>query len=107
MKSICVFLLALACASAQPSPNELNEQGLAATDRRAYDEAEELFLASIQGWQAKGQAYDLHAAIVKTNLAQMYAVHGDRKRCAAMLEEALAVYHRTLGPKDLKTVTVQ
>jgi tetratricopeptide (TPR) repeat protein len=106
MKTICLFFVALSGVFGQTSPNELNERGLQATDRREYDEAERLFTEAIQQWHAQGKAYDLHAAIVQTNLAQTYAVRGDRKRCAATIEEALGVYRRTLGLKDLRTLSV-
>lgn len=104
MKSICLFALALASASAQTGPNELNEQGLRASRSHDYAAAEKLFTQSISEWRAKGPAYDLHAAIVRTNLAEVYAARGDRIRCAATMEQALDVFRRALGVRDTHTI---
>jgi len=106
MKYVVLFAMALVSGSAQPAPNALNEQALQLSAARQFDAAEKLFRESISGWHAMGAAYDLHASIVEVNLAQMYAARGERQRCATTMEEALAVHRRTLGVKDLRTLTV-
>jgi tetratricopeptide (TPR) repeat protein len=106
MITVYLILFALAPVIAQTGPNELNDRALKAADTRQFETAEKLFNESIALWRAQGAEYDLHAAFVQNNLAQMYCAMGDRKRCSATLEQALPVFRRALGVKDQRTLTV-
>ena len=98
-----VFAMAIASAQTETG-NELNDRGLAATDKREFDLAKQLFTQAIQTWQARGPQYDAHVAIVKTNLAQVYSAEGRRAECAAILEDAMVLFRRTLGIQDIRAL---
>jgi tetratricopeptide (TPR) repeat protein len=106
MKLLLVICFALATASAQMEvAAALNDRGLEASDARRFDDARKLFTEAIAQYQALGSRYDAHAAIVRMNLAQVYGGEGKRAECAALLEESLAVFRRTLGLDNLNALT--
>ncbi len=106
MKSIILVLLALGTASAQrEAASELNDRGLAASEARRFDDAKRFFGEAIRKYEGLGPEYDAHVAVTKMNLSQVYGAEGKRLECAAMLEESLAVFRRTLGIKDIRTLT--
>src|SRR4051812_5389154 len=106
MRSIILVLFTLATASAQTeAASALNDQGLEATEKRQFDDAKQLFQAAIAKYKELGPNYDAHIAVTKTNLAQVYGAEGRRTECAAMLEESLALFRRTLGIKDVRSLT--
>jgi tetratricopeptide (TPR) repeat protein len=106
MKLLVVLWCALASMSAQVKVAlELNDRGLAASEARKYDDAKKLFGEAIEKFQALGVRYEPHIAIVKMNLAQVFGAEGRRTECAAMLEESLALFRKTLGNDNLNTLT--
>src|SRR2546423_8822081 len=106
MKFLLFILCALATASAQLNvASDLNDRGLQASEAGRFDDARKLFMDAIGKYQALGPEYDAHVAIVKMNLAQLYGGEGKRAECAALLEESLAVFRRTVGFENLNTLT--
>src|SRR4051812_37441420 len=106
MKFLLLSLCVLSTASAQLNvASGLNDRGLEAAVAGRFDDARKLFAEAMDKYQALGPEYDAHAAIVKMNLAQLYGGEGKRAECAAMLEESLAVFRRTVGFENLNTLT--
>jgi tetratricopeptide (TPR) repeat protein len=106
MKRLVYLLFALVTAVAQaPDGQKLNEEGLQAYQRGAYVEAEQLHLRAIQIWEKLGPDFEAHLATSKMNLAQALAAEGRRTEAAAALEESLAGFRHSLGPRDLRTLT--
>src|SRR3954452_13845981 len=98
MRTIILLLFAAAAAVAnQPTAGQLNERGLAASEKRDFETAKTLYLEAIALWEKQGPEYAAHVAIVKMNLAQVYGAEGRRLECAAMLEESLKGFRNTLG----------
>jgi tetratricopeptide (TPR) repeat protein len=106
MHTMTLLLFAVAAGTAgQETAGELNDRGLAAAEKRDYDNAEKLYKSALAIWEKQGPDYKAHVAIVKTNLAQLYGATGRRAECAALLEEGLSGLRETLGIRDLRTLT--
>jgi tetratricopeptide (TPR) repeat protein len=107
MQTISLFLFALSSIGMgqESVASKLNDQGLAATDRRDFAAAKKHFADAIAIWESKGPAYLAHVAVVKMNLAQVYGAEGGRVECARLLEESLAGFRRSLGIRDLRTLS--
>jgi tetratricopeptide (TPR) repeat protein len=106
MNFIPIVVLALTVGMANHGPAwQLNERGLAAAERRDYETAEKDYEQAIAIWENAGPQFEAHLAIVRMNLAQVYGAEGRRLDCAAMLERSLASFRKTLGPRDLQTLT--
>jgi tetratricopeptide (TPR) repeat protein len=101
---ILVFALTTGAALQEPA-FQLNDRGLAAAERRDYETAKKYYQEAIAIWEKAGPQYETHQAIVKMNLAQVYGAEGRRMECAATLEESLAAFRRTLGIRNLQTLT--
>jgi tetratricopeptide (TPR) repeat protein len=105
MRTIILLLLAAAAAVAGDGPaGELNDRGMAAAEKRDFETATKSYLQAIDLWEKQGPEYAAHVAIVKMNLAQVYGAEGRRLECAAMLEESLKGFRRTLGIRDLRAL---
>src|SRR5262249_38255220 len=106
MRTIALLLFAAAGGAAeQETAGGMNGRGRAAGAKRDFETAEKLFKDVIAIWEKQGPAYTAHLAIVKTNLAQVYGATGRRAECAAVLEEALDGFRKSLGIRDLRTLT--
>jgi tetratricopeptide (TPR) repeat protein len=105
MHIISLLLLAYAAAANHGPASALNDHGLAAADSHDYDTAKKLYQQAIDIWEKPGPEYQVHVAIVKMNLAQVYGAEGSRVECAQTLEESLAIFRKTVGIRDLRTLT--
>jgi tetratricopeptide (TPR) repeat protein len=106
MRTIILLLLAsVGCLAEDGLAGELNDRGLAAAEKRDFETAKKLYLEAIDLWGKQGPQYEAHVAIVKMNLAQVYGAEGRRLDCAAMLEESLRGFRKTLGIRDLRALT--
>ena len=105
MKHLSVCLFALCCAAAQPeTARDLNERGLAAYEHGDTAAAEHLYREAIAKWQEMGDGFIAHLAITRMNLADALAAQGRRAEAASQLEQSLAVFRRTLGVRDWRTL---
>lgn len=94
-----------ATLAAQPNlASNLNDQGLAAAQHAEYASAERLYSESIQKWRELGSPYDAHTATTLVNLGQLLCYEAKWREGAGALEEALALYRRSLGSKHQRTV---
>jgi tetratricopeptide (TPR) repeat protein len=106
MRTIILLLFAAAAAVAsQAQAGQLNDRGLAATEKHDFETAKKSYLEAIALWEKEGPEYAAHVAIVKMNLAQVYGAEGRRLECAAMLEESLRGFRSTLGIRDLRSLS--
>jgi Flp pilus assembly protein TadD len=107
MHTISLLLFALSSVSVgqQSAASALNDRGLAAAERRDFDTARKLYQEAIAAWEKQGPEYEAHVAIVRMNLAQVYGAEGKRMECAAALEESLKGFRRTLGIRDLRSLS--
>jgi len=106
MNLIAALLFALTTGAVNQAPaSQLNDRGLEAADRRDYATATRLYQEAISIWEKQGPEFQAHIAIVKMNLAQVLGAEGHRVECAAMLEESLAGFRRTLGIRNPQTLT--
>jgi tetratricopeptide (TPR) repeat protein len=97
---------ALACTAAtQNDPAyQWNDQGLAAAARGANQEAEVLYHKAMDRWRALGPGHDAHFAVTEMNLAQVQCAQGRRQDCEKTLEDSLAIFRRTLGVHNERTL---
>jgi len=107
MKFLLVVLVALSSASATQSKvaSDLNEQGLAASEKLQFAEAKKLYGESIAMYQELGPSYKAHIGVVKMNLAQVYGAEGNRGDCAKLLEESVALLRGSLGIENVNSLT--
>jgi tetratricopeptide (TPR) repeat protein len=99
-------LSVLACtAAAQSDPAyQWNDEGLAAAARGDNQEAEALFHKAMDRWRALGPGHDAHFAVTEVNLAQAQCGEGRRQECEKTLEDSLAIFRRTLGVRNERTL---
>lgn len=95
----------VAAAQVKPPADEVNDRGLEASWRGDYAEAERLLGESLRMWQEMGPQFEAHAAIVMMNLAEAECGEGRWSEGADLLNKALEISRRALGPEDLHTVT--
>ncbi|MDR3702567.1 MAG: tetratricopeptide repeat protein [Candidatus Sulfopaludibacter sp.] len=95
--------IAVAAQSKQPA-DTLNDQGLAASARGDFAEAQRLLGESAQLWQEMGPQFEGHAAIVMANLAEALCGEGKWNEGARMLSTALEMSRRALGAQHVNTV---
>jgi tetratricopeptide (TPR) repeat protein len=102
-----LVFLALSCSAvAQRDPAyQWNDQGLAAADKGAYQEAEAFYHKAMDRWRALGPSHDAHYAVTEMNLAQAQCGLGNRKECEKSLEDSLAIFRRTLGERNERTLS--
>src|SRR4051812_11129549 len=94
------------CAAGQESKAfQLNDQAIAASDRGDRTEAESLYRASLDEWQKLGTSFETHYAVTELNLAPIVSVSGRRDEALPLFQHALGVLRRTLGDKNLHTVS--
>ena len=91
-------------AQSKPAADILNDQGLAASARGDFGEAEGLLRKSMELWREKGPGFEAHAAIVMANLAEALCGEGRWNEGAQMLSTALETSRRALGAGHINTV---
>ena len=102
----CVIGLAgVAAAGAQTALADLNELGNRSADRGDFATAEPYYQKAVEQFRAMGPEYEAHLAASLVNLAAANCGQGRRAEGAKYFEEALVLHRRSLGPKDLRTVT--
>src|SRR5215472_8497906 len=106
MKHIALLLFALSGANAQSqAAKELNDRGLAAYDAGDYVSAERLYRQTIPIWEALGPDYAAHLGISRLNLGQALAGQGRRREALPEFRQAAALLRRSLGVRNLMTLT--
>lgn len=105
MLTITLLLVSISALAGQSPASEMNDRALAAADKEDFETAKKLYAEAIGLWEQKGPDYLAHISIVKTNLAQVLCAEGRRVECAAMLREAVAGLRKTVGVKDLQTLS--
>ena len=101
-----VFLAVTAVTHAQQDgPAEWNAKGLAASEHSEFAEAERLYLKAIDGWRSRGVEFDAHRATALVNLGQTKCAQGDRHKGAEAFAESVALYRKTLGLENERTLT--
>lgn len=94
-----------AVAAAQaPAGYQLNDQGNEAAARGDYAQAERLLGQALAAWRAMGPDYEAHAATTMINLGQTFCEQGRWREAEKIIEEALVLNRRALGPKHLRTL---
>jgi len=100
-----VLAIASLAASAQsPTPMDLNEQGVQASGRGDYAQAQAFYERSITGWRALGPDYAAHLGSTLLNLGQALSAQGRRREAVKAYEEALALERSSLGPSHIRTL---
>jgi tetratricopeptide (TPR) repeat protein len=101
-------LLLTAAAFAQTSPQDglkFNDLGNQASDAGDYLGAAKYFRDSVAIWRALGADYEPHLAGTLMNLATVLCGAGHRGEGSAAFEESLALHRRTLGVRNLRTIS--
>ena len=101
------LLTAIAASSQTPLENaqRLNEQGNRAGESGNDREAISLYQESLAVWRSMGPQYEGHTAGTLLNLAVSLSADGQRQEASKVLEEALALHRRALGPTHHRTVS--
>jgi tetratricopeptide (TPR) repeat protein len=82
----------------------LNDRGLAASRGGDYVEAERLLREAGDYWQHKGQGYEAHLGTAELNLGQVLCSQGRRSEGAKLFEHALALFRRSIGMRNERTL---
>lgn len=105
MKYSVLFLIAANIGAAQPpAARDLNERGLAVYSRGDYGGAEQLYRESITKWMALGESFTPHLAITRMNLGEALSAQGKRGEAALELRQSLALFRRSFGIRDVRTL---
>src|SRR6516162_6285101 len=101
------LLTAVTAASQTPLENaqRLNDEGNRAGEGGNDHEATRLYQESLAIWRSMGPAYEAHTAGTLLNLAVSLSGDGQRQAAAKVLEEALVLHRRALGPTHHRTVS--
>jgi tetratricopeptide (TPR) repeat protein len=100
-----ILITGMALAAQQDPAFEWNEQGLAVARTGDQQAAEKLYEQAIARWRTLGTGYEAHLATSLSNLGMAQCAQGRRRECAATLEESLAIFRRTLGLSNDRTLT--
>jgi len=106
----CVMGMTGVAAVAQPALIDLNTAdpnvlGNQAASRGDFAAAEPYYQKAVEQFRAMGTDFQAHLAASLVNLAGANCGQGKRAEGAKYFEEALVLHRRTLGPKNLRTVT--
>src|SRR5688572_3312566 len=113
MRMVTCILLLVSVQSdgaANPSHNrssgaeQINNQAAALHESGNYAEAESLYLAAIQAWEAEGVRSE-KAAITISNLATLYRQRGRHRDAEPLFRRALAILDETAGPASVSKMT--
>jgi tetratricopeptide (TPR) repeat protein len=109
MKLVSIAILFLAGAQALSAQLakalELNDRGNRAAEQGRDEEAIGLYRDSLEIWRASGPDYDAHRAGTLMNLGIVISATGNRTEAARVLEEALALHRKVLGPNSHRTLS--
>jgi len=106
MKILTVLLFALHTAVAQPeAARDLSNQALDAYDHRDYVNAERLGREAVRKWESLGDAYHPHLGITRMNLAQAFAIQGNRTEALDQLQQSIALLREAFGDRNIHTLT--
>jgi Tfp pilus assembly protein PilF len=107
MKNLAILFFALSkFGVGQPeAARELNNRGLEAYGRGEYATAESLYRKAIPIWEGSGDGFTAHLGITRMNLGQALAGEGKRPEAAAELQRSVALLRRSLGIRNLNTLT--
>jgi tetratricopeptide (TPR) repeat protein len=100
-----ILLLAAMGMAAPDVAFDWNTRGLEASDRHNYAEAEALFEKASQRWIALGPGFEAHLATTRLNQAQAVCAQGRRTDCARLFEESVALFRKSRGVADERTLT--
>jgi tetratricopeptide (TPR) repeat protein len=103
--SLGMLLVAASAMAAQDVAFDWNIRGLEASDLHNYVEAEGLFEKASQRWMALGAGFEAHLATTRLNQAQAVCSQGRRVDCARLFEESVALFRRSRGVRDERTLT--
>ena len=103
--SLGMLVVAASAMAAQDVAFDWNTRGLEASDNRNYVEAEGLFEKASQRWMALGAGFEAHLATTRLNQAQAVCSQGRRVDCARLFEESVALFRKSRGVRDERTLT--
>jgi len=83
----------------------LNSQGNRLAETGKYAEAQAAYREAIDIWRSMGPAYEGHTAGTLLNYGMALSGDGQRPKAAKVLEEALALHRKSLGPNHHRTMT--
>jgi hypothetical protein len=83
----------------------LNAQGNRFTEVGKYADALQVYGESLEIWRSFGPGYEGHVAGTLLNYAMALCGNGQRPAAAKILEEALALHRKSLGPNHHRTLT--
>ena len=102
---VCFLIPVAPALAAQPTDAlNLNEQGVEAAAHSDYVHAERHYRETIRIWRELGPSYEAHAATSLFNLGSVFCNAGNVAEAVKVLEEALDLHRRSLGPTNLRTV---
>lgn len=106
-RAVCLACF-LVAGLAQSVPDQtaliLHEEGRAAVAHGDYARAEQLFGDALTIWRSLGSRYEAHAASTLMNMGEALSQAGKWQECITVLEEALLLNRRSLGPKHSRTI---
>jgi tetratricopeptide (TPR) repeat protein len=102
--TLLLLTITAAGASQQETAFEWNERGIQASSRGDFHEAEHDYQTALDIWRSLGPAYQAHAATTLYNLGQAFIGEGRWRESGPLLEEALDLSRRTLGPGDSRSL---
>ena len=110
MNLLCIALLiatigAPALRAQLATALDLNDRGNQASEAGRPEEAIGLYRDALAVWRASGPEYDAHRAGTLFNLGIAVSSTGNRPEAARVLDEALALHRKTLGERNLRTVS--
>jgi len=108
MKWLTLGLLMSVSAVAQPSVDKaqtLNVQGNRLAEIGKYTEAQAAYREALDMWRSMGPGFEGHIAGTLLNYGMALSGDGQRPAAAKVLEEALALHRKSLGPNHHRTVT--
>ena len=91
--------------SQEDKAQSLNSQGNRLSEVGKYVEAESPYREAIEIWRSMGPAYEGHTAGSLLNYGVALSGLGQRPAAAKVLEEALALHRKALGPNHHRTLS--
>lgn len=106
MKHFELLLLAVcACAADPEAARESSDTALAAYRRGDLAMSEKLNRQALAEWEALGPKFTAHQAVTRMNLGNTYSGEGKRDKALTELQQALALFRRSVGIRNLDTLT--
>jgi tetratricopeptide (TPR) repeat protein len=99
-------IVSVSIAAAQPEQGKaLNDCGVEALARGDLSAAQDMLSASLQIWLSLGLEFEPHAATTLMNLGDVRCAQGQWNEAAGLFERALDLNLRSVGPKNVRTVS--